>query len=637
VSSFAVTVVTPPGYAHSAAFREVAESLHHGLLALGHDSILTDDPAPRRRRAIILGSNLLPAVKRRPAPDAVLYNLEQLDPGSPWLTPALLELFRSHAVWDYSARNAARYPGFGLAVPKVVPIGWVPELTRIPPAAEEDVDVLFYGSQNPRRLRVLDALRARGLRVLAPYGVYGAERDRLIARAKVVLNVHFYQAKVFEVVRVSYLLANRRCVVSERGADLEEERQLEPGIAFAPYDQLVETCARLAADPAARAALAAAGQELMMRRDQVAYLRDALGEARRAASPAAAAPSTEASASPSPRSPKMSLPKVPPLQLDDVLSMATPAGKRVLDVACGDGELGAALLKAGAAEVVGLDACARSLARSRLTAVYAQDPDGAPQLPYPDGYFDLLLVEDLSRLLVPGPTLAHLRRWLSDQGRLVCVVSNAGHEAALAGLVLETRLAPEAGARALSPTAALAAIAAAGYQVEDEAILQRTEPGPAAEALKLAATALGGDPEQVADGLTLVRALVGARPAPVGRRQPAPLPDPWRGSRPIKVLLAPDTARAGDWIAAAAELGKGLSGNKEVTLGIALPVRLLEQPPAGLQQAMEGLELDVLLTEAPADEAGWQRMAAGASTVLSPPAARLALARLVGVNVQQAG
>jgi SAM-dependent methyltransferase len=362
----------------------------------------------------------------------------------------------------------------------------------------------------------------------------------------------------------------------------------------------------------------------MKRRDQAAYLRDALG----------GAPREKASAPECPRSPKMSLPKVPPLSLDDVLSMAVPAGKRVLDVACGDGELGAALLKAGATEVVGLDACARILARSRLTAVYAVDADGAPQLPYPDGYFDVLLVEDLSRLLVPGPTLLHLRRWLSDQGRLVCVVANAGHEAALAGLILETRLAPGAGARALSTAAAFEAISTAGFKLEDEAILQRTEPGPAAEALKLAATALGGDLSRVTDGLTLVRVLVAARPSPAGHQRSAPLPDPWRGSRPLKVLLAPDTVRTGDWIAAAAEVGKGLAGNKNVTLGIALPPRLLEQPPAGLQQAMEGLELDVLLTEAPQDEAGWQRMAAGASTVLSPPPGRLALARLVGVDVQ---
>jgi SAM-dependent methyltransferase len=623
VSSFAVTVVSPPGYAHSGAFREVAESVHHGLRALGHDSVLTDDVAPRGRRPIILGSNLLPAVKRKPASDAILYNLEQVDPGSPWLTPALLARFRRHIVWDYSARNAARYPGLGLPPPRVVPVGWVPELTRIEPAAE-DIDVLFYGSLNPRRRNVLEALRARGLRVEAAFGVYGEARDRLVARSRLVLNVHFYEAKVFEVVRVSYLLANRRCVVSERGADPEEERPLEGGVAFAAYDELVETCLRLCGDPAARAAIAAAGHELVKRRGAAGFLREALG----------GAPPAEDPAPPHTRSTPMPLPEVPPLSLEDVLSMSAPSGKRILDVACGDGLVGAKLLEAGAAEVVGLDPCARGLTRSRLTAVYAVDPDAAPELPYPEGYFDLVLVEDLSRLLVPAATLAHLRRWLADGGRLVCVASNAGHEAALAGLIVETRLSANAGARAMSPGAALDAIAAAGFRVEDEVILQRTEPGPAAAAIGQAAAALGADPSAVADGLTLVRALVGARPAPVGRPQPPALPDPWRGSKPLKVLLAPDTRAPQDWIGMAQEMGVGLNGNANVTLGIALPVALLESPPPGLQRAMEGLRLDVLITEAPRDAAGWQRIAAGASTVMALPPDRLALARLVGVDVQ---
>ena len=544
--------------------------------------------------------------------------------GSPWLTKELLELFRRYTTWDYSAKNAARYPGLGLLTPKVVPIGFVPELCRIASSEEEDIDVLFYGSLNPRRRKVIEALRAQGLKVEAPYGVYGEARNRLIARAKVVLNVHFYEAKVFEVVRVSYLLANGRCVVSERGAEEDEERRFEEGVCFAAYPGLVEACRRLVKDPEARRGLKEAGRALMMQRDEASYLRDALGEP-----PAAPTKAIE-----SPRSPKMSLPKVPPLSVEDVISLSAPQGKRVLDVACGDGQLGAELLKAGAVEVVGVDACARMLARSRLTAVYSVDPDGSPQLPYPDGYFNLFLIEDLSRLLVPGPTLAHLRRWLSDQGRMVCVVANAGHEAALAGLILETRLAPESGARAISTRAAIDAITTAGFRLEEEVILQRTEPGQAAEALRQVATALGADPEKVTDGLTLVRALLGARPAPSGRSQPNRLPDPWRGSRSIKVLLAPDPAATGDWIGAVAELGRGLSGNKEVTLGIALPLPLLERPPAGLKKAMDGLELDVLLTEAPQDEAGWQRMAAGASTVLSPPRGRLALTRLVGVDVQ---
>ena len=42
------------------------------------------------------------------------------------------------------------------------------------------------------------------------------QRDALIARSKVVLNMHYYEPGEFESVRVSYLWANRKCVVTEK-------------------------------------------------------------------------------------------------------------------------------------------------------------------------------------------------------------------------------------------------------------------------------------------------------------------------------------------------------------------------------------------------------------------------------------
>lgn len=92
-------------------------------------------------------------------------------------------------MWDYSAANVARLAALGVAALHV-PIGYHPVLARIERAAE-DLDVLFYGSLNERREAVLDGLEARGLQVASVFGVYGAERDALIARAKLVLNVHY--------------------------------------------------------------------------------------------------------------------------------------------------------------------------------------------------------------------------------------------------------------------------------------------------------------------------------------------------------------------------------------------------------------------------------------------------------------
>jgi len=89
----------------------------------------------------------------------------------------------------------------GLPRPTYVPIGYVPELTRIAPAAE-DIDVLFYGASYERRYAVLRDLHDRGLRVKWLSGVYGASRDAWIARSKIVLNIHYWDAKIFEKVRL---------------------------------------------------------------------------------------------------------------------------------------------------------------------------------------------------------------------------------------------------------------------------------------------------------------------------------------------------------------------------------------------------------------------------------------------------
>src|SRR6185369_9502980 len=127
-----------------------------------------------------------------------------------------------------------------------------------------------------RRLAVLQALHEHGANVIPAFGVYGTERDHLIARAKIVLNVHMYDAKVFEIVRVSYLLSNRCFVVSERGADRDGERPFEDGIAFADYGDLAGACLRYLTDRAAREATALRGFELFSRRRVPEVLREVL-------------------------------------------------------------------------------------------------------------------------------------------------------------------------------------------------------------------------------------------------------------------------------------------------------------------------------------------------------------------------
>jgi hypothetical protein len=271
---FAVTIISPLGYLPSETFREVAQVVHEGLLALGHDAILTTRTDIPDRRHIIFGANLLSRYPQTLAPDSILYNLEQVEMGSTWFDDKLLDLFRRYAVWDYSLSNVATLKTFDIEAVHV-PIGYMPCLTRIA-EAEKDIDVLFFGSLNERRNRILDQLTIHGCRVKVVSGVYGDERDRLIAQSKIVLNMHFYESMIFEIVRVSYLLANRVFVVSESGNDRDEDH-FTNGLAFSNYENLVGTCIRfLAQTEERRKRIAQVGFALMALRDEKEFLEAAL-------------------------------------------------------------------------------------------------------------------------------------------------------------------------------------------------------------------------------------------------------------------------------------------------------------------------------------------------------------------------
>jgi acetyltransferase-like isoleucine patch superfamily enzyme/SAM-dependent methyltransferase len=275
--NFAVLIVSPPEYKHSQAFTEVAETLHFGLMALGYQSVISDRVLPEHRH-IVLGVNLLPVFPVELPDDSILYNFEQISPDSPWITAALLEVFRHYTLWDYSLENCAQLCLMGCEHVQHVPLGYMPQLTRIAsvPEAEREIDVLFYGSPTEERAKILETLRQKGLKVLELAGVYGAERDRAISKSKIILNIHAYKAQIFEIVRVSYLLANRAFVISEDSPNDLQAQALREGIAFAQYDNLVETCLHFLEHPQERQHIAEKGFQRITEDPELLYLEQAL-------------------------------------------------------------------------------------------------------------------------------------------------------------------------------------------------------------------------------------------------------------------------------------------------------------------------------------------------------------------------
>ena len=242
---FEITILQPDNYIHSLAFAEIMESLAYGFNALGHKVRLTRNHISTTCPTIILGANLLQPQHIAELPrQAIVYNLEQITPSSPWMTPEWIKSLQGRLVWEYSERNMPYWQEHKVHAAHV-PIGYAPSLTRIDRTVERDIDVVFYGSVNARRSRVLDTLKSHNLRVAQLSGVYGAQRDAIIARSKIALNIHYYVPNIFEVVRASYLVANSVPVLSERNTNTYVPIEWENMAYWASYDQLPSICQEL--------------------------------------------------------------------------------------------------------------------------------------------------------------------------------------------------------------------------------------------------------------------------------------------------------------------------------------------------------------------------------------------------------
>jgi len=273
----------PPNYPHAQALNETVDFFLYSLRRLGCEADRAENELMKGGCNILFCAHLLGQSTRVGLPaNCVVYNTEQIESGSSFDSTGYRGLLEDHPVWDYSARNVERLAR-ALKHGRIhhVPVGYVPELTRIERREPEDIDVLFYGSLNERRQRVITALEAAGARVRCAFGVYGAERDRLIARSRLVLNLHYFPTNIFEMIRVSYLLANRAAVVSECSPETEIVPELKDAVAFAPYERIVETCLSLLRDDAARRALTERALERFSRltyREELAAAMRATGD-----------------------------------------------------------------------------------------------------------------------------------------------------------------------------------------------------------------------------------------------------------------------------------------------------------------------------------------------------------------------
>jgi hypothetical protein len=213
----------------------------------------------------------------------IAYNLEQLTTDKEW--PAFVfDRYRAALmVWDFSPANIALLAARGVRALHV-PLGYAPTLARpLPAVGAKDVDVLFIGTLNARRLHALAGFSAPpgggGLATLFSDHTRGDELLLAYARSKVAVNIHYFgSGQLLEMHRILPLLAHRVWVVSEPSTDAWLDGALAGIVDFSEGEGLVAAVAAALARPDFAAEVDARLERFKARCAYRDYVRAAMGE-----------------------------------------------------------------------------------------------------------------------------------------------------------------------------------------------------------------------------------------------------------------------------------------------------------------------------------------------------------------------
>lgn len=242
MASFALVTLQPPAYPHVAAFTEIRLLLYYSLCDLGHDVVIATNRFPEGATPIVFGAHLISDDFHVELPaSALIFNTEQLmEEGSLW-SKRIFALSFKHRIWDYASANLERLRSVNpSAIVHRLRLGYHRELKRVPYPRTDSEPFLFYGSVSPMREEILARIQLSDkLQVQAFSGVYGWQRDGLLARCRAVLNLHAHASRLLEWPRILHLVANAvPCIALLHPLTVAEDDQLSYVL---PIDELNPT------------------------------------------------------------------------------------------------------------------------------------------------------------------------------------------------------------------------------------------------------------------------------------------------------------------------------------------------------------------------------------------------------------
>jgi hypothetical protein len=239
---------------------------------------ITENHLDGAKQNILIGCHLLsPEIIPQIPNDTIVLNTEQIGDQHATQNDRCVAFLKRFRAWDYSATNIVRLRDYGIYSVEHLRIGYHAKLERIFSTERKEIDILFYGSMTVPRQNIINSLQKSGAHVVALFGVYGAERDRHIAKSKLVLNLHQKTSQIFEVIRCHYLMNNAKAIVCQWDEGTTGDDCYAEGLLKAPYERLVSTCLEVLSREEVRKEYEEKSLAALRSLDAVTIMRDLLG------------------------------------------------------------------------------------------------------------------------------------------------------------------------------------------------------------------------------------------------------------------------------------------------------------------------------------------------------------------------
>lgn len=154
---------------------------------------------------------------------------------SRWFTDEYFERLRgAEYIFDYSMQNIhfLHQNGFPFSQVYYLPIGLLPYQDDSVLEENFEYDVVFYGTPHCERRQLFLSKLSEHFSVKIVSEVFGDELYEVLKKAKVIVNIHYYENALLETTRLYECLSLNRIVVSEMGSDQSEHNQLADLIDF---------------------------------------------------------------------------------------------------------------------------------------------------------------------------------------------------------------------------------------------------------------------------------------------------------------------------------------------------------------------------------------------------------------------